>query len=264
MSIVANTGHVVEANLIGYRRTWRGRVISTFVNPVLFLAGLGIALGSMVDAGGGEASLPIPFITFAATGLLAATAMQTGYGEGAWPIMAGIKWRKNFDAVLVTPLGVGDLVSGYLLWGAIHLAFTLGVYAVIAVLFGAIEPVPALVALVPAILCGVAFQAASVAFTSRLENETGLTTMMRFGITPMFLFSGTFFPVSQLPDWMEPVAAATPLFHGVELVRKLALPGVEPPVVSTIPLWVHAAYLVAMTTIAWLLAINWLARRLKS
>ncbi|HJR92906.1 MAG TPA: ABC transporter permease [Acidimicrobiia bacterium] len=264
MGLATNAGHFVEANFIGYRRTWRGRVISTFVNPVLFLAGLGIALGSMVDAGSGEAQLPIPYITFAATGLLAATAMQTGYGEGAWPIMAGIKWRKSFDAVLATPLGVGDLVSGYLVWGAIHLAFTLGVYAAIAVLFGAIEPLPALVALVPAVLCGVAFQAASVAFTSRLENETGLTSMMRFGIMPMFLFSGTFFPVSQLPDWMEPVAALTPLFHGVELVRKLALPEAGPPVVSTMPLWIHGAYLIAITLIAWLLAIRWLSKRLKS
>jgi lipooligosaccharide transport system permease protein len=264
MGLATNAVHVVEANAIGYRRTWRGRVISTFVNPVLFLAGLGVALGSMVDAGSGQTSLPIPYITFAATGLLAATAMQTGYGEGAWPIMAGIKWRKSFDAVLATPVSVGDLVSGYLCWGAIHLAFTLGVYAAIAVLFGAMEAVPALVALVPAVLCGVAFQAASVAFTARLEDETGLTNMMRFGIMPMFLFSGTFFPVSQLPDWMERIAALTPLFHGVELARKLALPGSEPPVVSTIPLWVHAAYLIVMTGVAWLLAIRWLSTRLKS
>lgn len=264
MGLVANTAHVVEANRIGYRRTWRGRVISTFVNPVLFLAGLGLALGSMVDAGEGSASLPIPFITFAATGLLAATAMQTGYGEGAWPIMAGIKWRKTFDAVLVTPLGVRDMVSGYLMWGVIHFAFTLGVYAAIAVLFGAIELGPALVALVPAILCGLAFEAASIAFTSRLENETGLTNMMRFGITPMFLFSGTFFPISQLPDWMEKIAYLTPLFHGVELVRKLALPEAPPPVVTTMPIAVHFVYLGVMTLGAWWLAIRWLDRRLRA
>lgn len=264
MGLATNAGHVVEANAIGFRRTWRGRVISTFINPVLFLAGLGIALGSLVDAGAGTETIPIPFITFAATGLLAATAMQTGYGEGAWPVMAGIKWRKTFDAMLVTPLSVGDLVSGHLIWGAIHLAVTLGIYAAIAVLFGAIEPLPALIALGPAVLCGVAFQAASTALTSKLENETGLTSMMRFGIMPMFLFSGTFFPVSQLPDWLEPVAAATPLFHGVELVRKLALPGSVPPVVSPMPLWIHLVYVGALTVGSWVLAIRFLAKRLKS
>ncbi|CAN5802168.1 ABC transporter permease [soil metagenome] len=263
MAFVANAAHVVESEAIAYKRTWRGRVISTFVNPVLFMAGMGILLGRMVDRGAGDASLPIPYLTFAATGLLAATAMQTGYGEGAWPVMAGIKWRKTFDAMLVTPLRVADLVTGRLVWGAFHLAFTLGVYAAAAVAFGAVEPLPALVALGPAILCGLSFQAASTAFTAKVENETGLTSVMRFGIMPLFLFSGTFFPISQLPDWMEPLALATPLYHGVELVRKLALPEVGPPVVSTIPWWVHLAYLVTLTVAGWILAVRFLRTRLE-
>lgn len=263
MATVANALHVVEADYIGYRRTWRGRVISTFVNPVLFLAGMGFALGSLVDQGAGEVDLAIPFLTFVATGLLAATAMQTGFGEGSWPIMAGIKWRKSFDGMLATPLGVTDLVNGMLIWGAIHLVFTLAVYALIAVIFGAIDLGPAIVALIPAVLGGLAFQATATAITSRLEDETGLTTMFRFGIIPMFLFSGTFFPVSQLPDVLEPLAMITPLFHSVELVRKLALPGIDTPVVSGIPVWVHLAYLVGMTAIAWYYAIRFLERRLQ-
>lgn len=263
MASVTNAIRVVESDYIGYRRTWRGRIISTFLNPVLFLAGMGFALGQMVDRGGGDTQLPIPFLTFVATGLLAANAMQTGFGEGAWPVMAGIKWRKTFDAVIATPLSVADLINGMLVWGAIHLAFTIGVFAVIATLFGAIDPLPALLALVPAVIGGLAFQATATAITARLEDETGLTTMMRFGIVPMFLFSGTFFPVSQLPDWLEPVAIATPLFHAVELVRKLALPDVAPPVVSTMPLWVHLAYLLVLTVGAWLLAIRFLNARLK-
>lgn len=263
MTSVSNPLHVVESFYIGYRRTWRGRIISTFLNPVLFLAGMGFALGTMVDRGAGEAQLPIPFLTFVATGLLAATAMQTGFGEGAWPVMAGIKWRKTFDAVLATPLSVADLINGMLVWGGIHLGFTLGVFALIAALFGAIEPLPALLALIPAVLGGLAFQATSTAITARLEDETGLTTMMRFGIIPMFLFSGTFFPISQLPDWLEPIAIATPLFHAVELVRKLALPDVGTPVVSTIPLWAHLLYLLVMTAGAWMLAIHFLRVRLE-
>lgn len=263
MATITNALHVVEADYIGYRRTWRGRIISTFLNPVLFLAGMGFALGQMVDRGSGDTQLPIPFLTFVATGLLAANAMQTGFGEGAWPVMAGIKWRKTFDAVLMTPLSVADLINGMLVWGAIHLTFTVGVFAVVASLFGAIEPVPALLALIPAVVGGLAFQATATAITARLEDETGLTTMMRFGIVPMFLFSGTFFPVSQLPDWLEPVAIATPLFHAVELVRKVALPEVGPPVVSSISVWVHVTYLGVITAGAWLLAIRFLETRLK-
>lgn len=263
MAAIANALHVVEGNYIGYRRTWRGSIISAFLNPVLFLAGMGFALGSMVDQGAGGAQLPIPFITFVATGLLAAAAMQTGFGEGAWPIMAGIKWQKVFDAIIVTPITVADLINGMLIWGAIHLAFTLSVFAVTAVAFGAVDLGPALLALVPAVLGGLAFQATATAITCRLEDETGLTTMFRFAILPMFLFSGTFFPISQLPDWLEPVAIATPLFHAVELVRKLALPDVGAPVVTSIPLWVHLAYLLVMTVVAWLLAIRFLRERLQ-
>ena len=262
MATLANTLHVVEADYIGYKRTWRGRIISTFLNPVLFLAGMGFALGSIVDRQSGEAQLPIPFLTFVATGLLAATAMQTGFGEGAWPVMAGIKWRKTFEGVLTTPLTVADLINGLLVWGAIHLTFTLGIYAATAVAFGAIDPLPALVALGPSVLGGLAFQATSTAITSRLEDDTGLTTMMRFGIIPMFLFSGTFFPISQLPDFLEPIAALTPLFHAVELVRKLALPDVGEPVVSAMPIWVHLAYLLIMTVVAWTLSIRFLEERL--
>lgn len=264
MASVAGAMHVVEADYIGYRRTWRGRIISTFLNPVLFLTGMGFALGTMVDEAQGEAQLPIPFLTFVATGLLAATAMQTGFGEGAWPVMAGIKWRKTFDAILATPVTVADLINGMLVWGGIHLSFTLGVFALIATLFGAIDPLPAFLALIPAVLGGLAFQATATAITSRLQSETGLTTMMRFGIVPMFLFSGTFFPVSQLPHWLEPIAVATPLFHAVELVRKLSLPEVGAPVVSTIPVWMHLLYLTVLTAAAWMLAIRFLRARLRT
>lgn len=263
MAVVTNALHVVESDYIGYKRTWRGRIISTFLNPVLFLAGMGFALGSMVDQGAGEAQLPIPFLTFVATGLLAATAMQTGFGEGSWPILAGIKWRKTFDGVITTPITIADLINGMLIWGGIHLAFTLGVYAAIAVLFGAIDPIPAVLALGPAILGGLAFQATATAFTTQLDDSVGLTNMFRFGIIPMFLFSGTFFPISQLPDFLEPVAIVTPLFHSVEMVRKLALPDVGAPVVSTMPMWIHVAYLLVMTGVAWVLAIRLLERRLK-
>lgn len=263
MATITNALRMVEADYINYRRTWRGRIISTFLNPILFLAGMGLILGSMVDRGAGEAQLPIPFLTFVATGLIAATAMQTGFGEGAWPIMAGIKWRKTFDAIIVTPLSVADLVNGLLVWGGIHLAIASGVFAVLSAIFGALELGPALLSVLPATFGGLAFQAAATAFSARLEDDTHLTNAYRFVILPLFLFSGTFFPVSQLPDWLEPVAVATPLFHAVELTRKVAIPGVGAPVVTTVPTWVNVAYLAVMTAVAWLLAIRSMRGRLQ-
>lgn len=255
---------IAESEYIAYKRVWRGSVFSTIVSPILFLAGMGFALGTMVDRGGGEAELPIPFLTFVATGLIAATAMQTGFGNGAWPVMAGIKWRKTFDGMLVTPIDVPDIVGGRVIFEFIHALFTLGVYAIVAVIFGAVELGPALLSILPAALCGLAFNTIATAYTAQLENETGLSSAMRFAIVPLFLFSGTFFPISQLPDWMEPIAYATPLFHGVELTRKIALPDAVPPVITSMPLWIHVAYLVAMFTIGWFLSIRQLRKRLQS
>ena len=261
MSTLTRPFRVVESELVAYRRTWRGTVISSFVNPVLFLAAMGVGLGSMVDAT--DNGLAIPYLTFVATGLMAATAMQAGAGDGSWPIMAGVKWRKEFHGAITTPISPADIVVGRFYWGVIRLTFMLGVFAIIAVLFGALEVGPALLAVPPAVVTGLAFQTVITAFTVTREDETSLSTLFRFGIIPLFLFSGTFFPISQLPDVLQWVAYATPLFHGVELVRKIALPDVDASAVTAISVWVHLAYLVVMTAMGLFLASRHLRRRLK-
>ena len=177
--------------------------------------------------------------------------------------MAGIKWRKEFYATIATPLAPADIVYGRFLWTIIRLTFILVVFAVISVLFGALELGPALLAVPPAVLTGVAFTTTVTAFTVTQENDTSLSTLFRFGITPLFLFSGTFFPISQLPDFIKPIAYVTPLFHGVELVRKVALPEADQSVVTAMPMWIHVAYLTAMTVIGLVLAARLLDKRLR-
>jgi len=113
------------------------------------------------------------------------------------------------------------------------------------------------------VLTGLAFQATVTAFTVTRENEMSLSTLFRFGIIPLFLFSGTFFPISQLPDQLQLVAYFTPLFHGVELVRKVALPGADTSIVTSLPAWVSVVYLVAMAAAGIVLGSRWLDRRLK-
>src|SRR5512145_790658 len=106
MTTLARSWRWVESEAIGYRRVWRGTVISSFVNPVLFLSAMGLGLGTLVDATSNQ--LSVPYLAFVATGLLAATAMQTSAGEGTFPVMAGIKWRKGFHGAITTPLGPAD------------------------------------------------------------------------------------------------------------------------------------------------------------
>ncbi len=251
-----------ESEVIAYRRTWRGTIITSFVNPLFFLAAMGFGLGSLVDGGSGQ-SLPIPYLTFVASGLMAANAMQNGAGDGSFPVMAGILWRKNFHGTVTTPLGPVDIVAGRLIWGVGRLLFVLVVFTVIAVLFDALDLGPALTAIPPAVLTGVAFTTAITAWTLTQKDGRSLSTLFRFLIVPMFLFSGTFFPISQLPDWLEPVAAFTPLFHGVELVRKIALPGINGAIVTDLPMWVHVAYLLVMAVAGFLLSIRLLDKRIR-
>lgn len=248
---------VMEGQARVYRHTWKGSAVSTFLNPVLYLLAMGVGLGSLVDRGAGRADLDLPYLVFLAPGLLAAICMQTGAGEGSWPVMAGFKWRKTYQATLATPVSVADLVAGHLGWVTVRLLLTAVVFVGVMAAFGTVSPLGGLVAVLPAVLTGLAFAAPVTAFTATLEDTQGLSALFRFGIVPMFLFSGTFFPISQLPDWVEPVAYLVPLWHGVELCRGLSL-GAG---MALSPL-LHVAYLVAFVAAGWLLAVRTLGGRL--
>jgi lipooligosaccharide transport system permease protein len=174
-----------------------------------------------------------------------------------------VLWRKNFIGTITTPLGPSDIIWGRLIWGIGRLVFVLGVFAIIAVLFGALELGPALAGIAPAVLTGVAFTTTITAWTLTQKDGSSLSTLFRFLIVPLFLFSGTFFPISQLPDWMQKIAYVTPLFHGVELVRKVTLPGVNGAIVTSMPIWVHVAYLLVMAAVGLYLAIRLLDRRIR-
>lgn len=231
---------VVEAHARVYRRTWRGSVISTFLSPVFYLLAMGVGLGSLVDKGPGAASLGVPYLTWLAPGLLAAAAMQTGAGDGSWPVMAGIKWTKTYFATLATPIRINDLVVGHLGWVGIRMVFVSTVFVAVMAVFGAVQLGPGLLAVVPAALTGLAFAAPVSAYAAWLNDDHGLSNLFRFGIVPMFLFSGTFFSITQLPGWMQPIAYLVPLWHGVELTRAAAL-----GFATTFPPIIHVAYLLA-------------------
>jgi lipooligosaccharide transport system permease protein len=253
------TVRVVEAHALVYRRTWRGSVISTFFSPVLYLLAMGIGLGSLVDQGSGSTDLGgLSYLAFLAPGLLVATAMQTGAGDGSWPVMAGIKWTKTYHATLATPIGVRDLVVGHLGWVAVRLTFVSVVFVAIMAAFGAVESWAGVIAVAPAVLTGLAFAAATTAYAAHLDSDTGLSTLFRFGIVPMFLFSGTFFPISQLPDWLEPLANVVPLWHGVELARSLAL-GIP----TTWSPLIHIGYLLVWIVGSTLVAFRTFSRKLR-
>lgn len=208
---------------MSYRRIWRGSVFSQFLSPLLFLGAMGYLLGELVD-GGPRGGIPgVTYIAFVAPGILAAQAMQTAVSESTFPVMAAIKWRRQYLAMLATPLGIRDVLVGHIVFVVIRVAMTSTIFLAVAAAFGAITSWWAVLALPVAVLCGLAFAAPVFAFSGTQSEGQGFNVLLRFVVMPMFLFSGTFFPIDQLPGWLQPIAWATPLAHAVELCRNLAL-----------------------------------------
>lgn len=242
--------------MVNYRGNWKGSVVSSILEPVLFLAAMGISLGTLVDRGG-RLDEGVDYLVFLAPGLLAATAMQTATFESTYPIMGGLKWNKTFEGILSTPVQVRDLVSGHLLFIFFRLVTTLAVFLAVMAAFGALDLPLGLLALPAAVLTGLAFAAPVSAFAAWVKNDAGFAALLRFGIVPMFLFSGTFFPVDQLPGVLQPLAYATPLWHGVSLTRGLALGDIDLAMAL-----VNVAYLGVLVVVGLWLARRQFARRL--
>ncbi len=239
-----------------YKRTWRGSIATSFFYPVLYLAAMGVGLGSLVNQHVHTVQ-GVTYLDFIASGLLASTAMQIGGNEATYPVMGAIKWMKTYLAMLATPLGVDDVLIGHLAWIALRVLTVSTIYLVVMAAFGAILSPVAALALPAAVLTGIAFAAPIAAFAAAQENDTPFAALYRFVLVPLFLFSGTFFPVSQLPGWLQPVAYATPLYHGVALCRSLTL--------GQLDLWPdvgHAAYLLTLSGIGFLIARVTFRRRL--
>ncbi len=154
--------------------------------------------------------------------------MQTAVGESTYPVMGAVKWQRQYHAMLAAPLGVHDLVLGHLVYILMRAAIATGFFVVIGAVLGAFTSPWAVLDVPVAVLCAAAFAAPVMAFSARQENDGAFNLVFRFGVIPMFLFAGTFFPITQLPGWLQPVAWATPLWHATELCRDLALQQVNP------------------------------------
>jgi lipooligosaccharide transport system permease protein len=243
--------------LAQYKRVWRGTIGTSLVNPVLYVTALGVGLGTIVDqtqnAPGG-----VPYLDYVAPGLLAAAAMQTATIESSWPVMAAIKWSRVYHAMIATPLTERDAFVGHQLFVITRVFTSAAAYLAIIAAFGAVPSWLGVLVVPVAVLIGTAFSMPVAALAAAIEADRTFVTIFRFLIVPMFLFSGTFFPVSQLPLAFELVAYVTPIWHGVELCRMLTLGTAE-----IVPALGHLAYLLAWTLVGFELARRSYRRRLK-
>jgi lipooligosaccharide transport system permease protein len=244
---------VVEGLWTWYRRNWRATAFSSLLQPLMFLLAFGVGFGKMIDASGGAAQATggVSYLVYLAPALLAVGALHSAAFESSYPILAALKWRRTYEAVAATPITPGQLVGGQLVWIALRLTMSGAAYVLVITLFGVASGPGMLAALVFAVLCGMAFSAPLVAFAAAQEQEGGVfTAVFRFVVLPMTLFSGTFFPISQLPAAIQLLAWISPLWHGTELARGAVL--------GTLLLWPAAGHITYLTV--WLVVGVLLAR----
>ena len=236
-----NAVRMVQRNALVYRHAWRGSACMSFLQPTLFLLAMGAGVGSLMTSDAESLVGGFSYLEFLAPGLLAAACMQTATFESSFPVMAKMTWNRNYAAIAATPMSVRDIVLGELAWIGARQFLIATAFACVTLAFGVPSSWLALLALPAAVLTGVAFSSGIMAYAATLKSGGDFSVVFRFVITPLFLFSGVFFPVSRFPEPFRTIAWFTPLFHGVELVRGLMLGTIQSPV------WiVHVAYLLIM------------------
>jgi lipooligosaccharide transport system permease protein len=256
MSTVELAVRPLEFFLAQYRRVWRGTVISSVVTPVVYLLALGWGLGQLVNDVTVDGHT-YDYLDFVAPGLLAATAMQVAMFESSWPVLSAIKWSRQYHAMLASPLRVRDVVFGHQAFVLLRVVTTATVYLAVITAFGAVSSPLGLLTIPVAGLVGLAFAAPIAAWGAYTESDASFVAIFRFVILPMFLFSGTFVPISKLPAPIEAFAWVTPLWQGVDLCRQLTL--------GEVVAWsaaVHVVYLTVWSAVGLALALASYRRKL--
>jgi lipooligosaccharide transport system permease protein len=246
---------LVQRNMLVYRHGWIV-IVSGFFEPLFYLIGIGYGLGTIV----GDVTLPngqvVPYAAFVAPALLAQSTMNGAISETIFNVFFKLNFEKIYDAVLATPLGVGDIALGELMWAMIRA--TIYAVAFIGVMWalGLLISPWAVLALPATLFCSLAFCAAGLATTTYLRTVQDFDLPFGLVIMPMFLFSGTFFPISVYPEWLQVIVWLTPLFHAVELLRGLTTGIVEWVIL------VHVGYLAVFGGVAMIVARRRLAAKL--
>ncbi len=242
-----------------YRRTWRGSVISSFLMPLLYVVAMGVLLGGFVDRSGTSGLGGAPtYLAFVGPGLLAAHSMQTAVGEVTYPVMGMVKWNKTYHGMIATPLSVADVVAAHFGFVLFRIASSCAVFVLVLAAFGVFTSVPgALGAFAVQLLLGLAFTTPVYGFSAGLKSEAGFAVIYRLLIMPLFLFSGAFFPITNLSPVLQWVALATPLWHGVDLTRMFTLGRVDWSLAG-----LHVVYLAVLSAVGWWWAVRRLTSRL--
>jgi lipooligosaccharide transport system permease protein len=235
-------------------------LVTGFGNPLLYLLAMGLGLGSLVSANMGPHAVDgVSYLAFVAPALLCTAGVTVASEEFTYPIMLGFKWNPTFFGINASPIAPGQIIDGVTIAVIARLLGTTAAYYAFMLLFGAVPDPWGWVAILIGTLGGLAFGAPIMAYVATLEQDTGqIAMLMRFVLLPMTLFSGTFFPLANMPVFLQWIGWISPLWHATELSRVFSYGMVEPLWLSA----VHVLYLLALFTVFWLWTRRIAARRL--
>lgn len=252
--------YILEARIRGMLKFVWIIIAVTILNPLLYLISIGVGVGTLISHNLGPHGIDgVSYLTFIAPALLATSAIQSAQDEVIFPTMQGFKWGKIFYGMNATPQTGPSIATGVFLAAMLRTTLGVLVYSIILYLFGAMNSPHSYLAIPIAIFSGAAFGAAMLAAAAHTENEDRFFTIVgRFLIGPMFLFSGTFFPINTLPLVVRIFGWISPLWHAIELGR-YATYGHK---LSTTMVLVHSGYLLAMLVLGLFFAFKQYTRRL--
>ncbi len=246
---------VWHRNLVVYRRIWMVNFMVPLLEPVFYLLAFGVGLSGLIGDvyyGGSE----ITYIEFIAPALLAISIMFNAFYETTYASFVRMYYQKTFDALLATPLSLEEVITGEIVWGATKSMLAAALMLLVISLFGLVRFPEGLLILPLAFLGGMAFASLGMYFTGIIPSIDMFNLPIFLVVTPLFLFSGTFFPVSGLPEWGQMVALASPLYHLVELSRLAVHGKMEAGLLFSL------VYLTFMSLIFFKLAVMAMHRRL--
>jgi lipooligosaccharide transport system permease protein len=246
---------VWERNLVVYQKIWKVNFITPLLEPLFYIIAFGLGFSGLIGTVR-YAGLALSYTAFIAPALIATAVMWNAFFETTYGSFVRMYYQKTFDGMLSTPLSLEEIIIAEIVWSATK---AVGAAAVMLLVLGVLGYVrfPLGLLLIPvALLGGLAFGAVGMFFTGIVPTIDMFNLPIFLFVTPMFLFSGTFFPVSNLPLWAQPVALVFPLYHLTELVRCFSLGAREtPPVLSIL-------YLLLFFVIFAVLALRAMRRRL--
>lgn len=231
---------MTERTAVGYARAWPV-LVTGLLEPLLYLLSIGIGVGALVGDVA-YAGRSIPYETFVASGMLATAAMNGAVFDTTFNFFIRLKYAKLYDAVLATPLEPRDVALGEVTWALLRGAFYSLAFLVTMAALGLVDSWWGLLALPATVLIGAAFASMGLAGSTYMRSFLDFD-FINLAITPMFLFSATFFPLGEYPAWLAAIVQVTPLYQGVALCRGLTTGEVDPG------LLVHVAYLLAMVAV---------------